>query len=86
MKNFGVVCGEASKGLVVLDFDYEGVFEKFFNPEKIKNTWVVKTPHGWHVYFRNVGEPLKSFDIPKCVEVRSTGRYVLAPPSFYLEQ
>jgi len=81
-KNFAVLCGKPSKNLIVLDFDYPEVFEKFFDKEKIKKTWVVKTPHGYHVYFRSC-EPIDSFDIPKCVEVRSTGRYVIAPPSFF---
>jgi len=84
-KNFAVVCGEASNNLIVLDFDYPEIFEKFFDKEKIKQTWVVKTPHGYHVYFRNIGKPIEGFDIPKCVEVRSTGRYVIAPPSFFLD-
>ena len=83
--NFAVLCGEASNNLVVLDFDYPNKFSKFFNQEKIKQTWVVKTPHGFHVYFRSA-TPIKGFNIEKCLEVRSTGQYVVAPPSIFIER
>jgi hypothetical protein len=80
--NWAILCGKPSQNLTVLDFDNPENFTKTFpNKDEICNwTWVVKSPHGWHVYLRQP-EPDKTFKIPDYVECRSTGNIVIAPPS-----
>jgi hypothetical protein len=80
--NIALVCGSVSNSLVVLDFDNPEYAEKLFNLDELaENTLVMKTPRGgYHVYLRTT-KPIPSFNIPNVVEVRSEGRYVLAPPS-----
>ncbi len=80
--NWAILCGKPSGNLTVLDFDNPENFTKTFpKKEEICSwTWVVKSPHGWHVYLRQP-EADKSFKIPGYVECRSTGNIVIAPPS-----
>jgi hypothetical protein len=83
--NIGVVCGNVSNNLVVLDFDSPKAYTDFFpgHRELEKTTMVVATKKGYHVYLRSA-EPMKSFRIPELqLEVRSDGNYVVAPPSIH---
>lgn len=74
--NLGVVCGEVSGGLAVLDQDTEppaGV--------RVPATALVKTGRGYQSYFHAEGPaPSRDFDWG---ELRGEGRYVAAPPSLH---
>lgn len=86
--NVAIVCGYASRGLVVIDIDSyrNNTLLSVLNLEKLKKgTMVVETPSGgYHIYFRCTG-PTPSFNLMHngrvLAEVRGDGRYVLAPPS-----
>lgn len=82
--NVGILTGRASGGLVVLDFDTEdGPFDALgLRPlELARQTMVVKTARGWHVYARADETPTLS---PKLgLDVRGDGALVVAPPSIH---
>ena len=82
--NLGVLCGAASGGLVVLDFDTrEGLREASgMRPEELAvHTLVVRTARGWHVYARANGARTHSpWD---GLDVRAEGSMVVAPPSVH---
>ena len=90
----GIVTGKASENLVVLDFDSKEEFLKFFEElekrdetlyKKLKNTWIVETGKGFHVYFRLLDR------VPKTrhrlgdgsVDIKAEGGCVVAPPSVH---
>lgn len=85
--NIGVACGKIS-GITVLDFDPKGgsaetlrqlkTQHRLFNP-----TVTVRTPSGgWHLYYAFAPELLNSKSLlGKGIDVRTTGGYVVAPPS-----
>jgi len=79
--NLAILCGEPSGNLVVLDFDNEEIYNQFFKSEKLKQeAWIIKTPHGHHVYFRTP-TPIASKVIKDFVEIKSDKSVVIAPPS-----
>ena len=87
LDNVGLVCGSVSGGLAVLDFDgaagYPAFAAKF--PE-LAQTFTVATGSGVgkHVYlFANKVPPTtRALDTPLGhIELRSSGTYVVAPPS-----
>ena len=83
--NIGVICGSASGNLVVLDFDDFEAFGKFAKEleDLLARTPVVKTCRGTHVWFR-LPKPVESTSLPEIgLEIKSEGRYVLAPPSVH---
>lgn len=51
-KNIGIVCGEISDNLLVLDIDKEELFEKLNLGEIAAKTLTVKTAKGYHIYLR----------------------------------
>lgn len=82
--NIGILCGSASGGLVVLDFDTrDGPLEVLgMRAESIAaHTIVVRTARGWHIYAREAGRstssPIEGLD------VRGEGSLVVAPPSIH---
>lgn len=82
--NVGILCGDASDGLVVLDFDTpNGLREASgMKPDELAvHTLVARTARGWHVYARDAnartGSPWKGLD------VRAEGSMVVAPPSVH---
>jgi len=87
--NIGVVCGQVSGGLVVLDYDNDVVWADFLekwqqhmSSSVYKNTLVVKTSQGHHVYIRVAGvvkkqKPAAGFDL------QGEGGLVVAPPSVH---
>ncbi|MEM3453516.1 MAG: bifunctional DNA primase/polymerase, partial [Candidatus Hadarchaeum sp.] len=84
-RNLAVVCGDVSGGLVIVDFEREADFNKFFNLDILNHTLVVKTPHGGiHVYLRETGEvPRRKIKVSEDppVDLLGEGGYALAPPS-----
>lgn len=82
--NLGILCGSASGGLVVLDFDTrDGLREASgMRPEEMAvHTLVARTARGWHVYAR---EPNARTRSPwKGLDVRGEGSMVVAPPSIH---
>ena len=82
--NLGVVCGDRSGGLVVLDFDtQDGVLEAMgMRPERVADhTLVVRTARGWHVYAW--ADDCKTFSPWPGLDVRGEGSLVVAPPSMH---
>jgi len=77
----GIICGEISGGLTVLDFDNADLYEAWAaeNPSLADTLPTVRTGRGYHVYFRsNLTKSIKrdGFDL------KATG-YVVAPPSVH---
>lgn len=89
--NVAIVTGSISGNLWVLDFDTVEAYEKAFTPEERKkleeSTLVVKTGKGVHVYFRAKPEievKNQAHETPfGHVDVRGTGGYVVAAPSWH---
>ncbi len=89
--NVGIICGEASQSLVALCFNTQDGAETFFgdNWEQVrKQTIVVGTKRGPHVYLRSSDKPIKSEiiakgDVGSWLEIRSDGNYIIAPPSLH---
>lgn len=93
-RNIGLLCGEASGNIVVIDFDglagYEMFKEKF--PELVYTKTVLSGSElGMHVYFKVDLLP-DSFQVMKAVvdggelinvEIRANGMAVLIPPSIH---
>ncbi len=84
--NIRLVCGAVSGNFFVLDYDDEPSYKRFLerNPGIEEKTPIVRSGRiepspGHHVWLRGK-EPIKSAGI---VEVRSEGKYVLAPPSVH---
>ena len=81
-RNIGIVCGRVSHNLVVLDFDKPEIYERFFATANLeRETPVVKTARGMHVWLRSL-EPVRSFVVADLgLDVIGEGKYILAPPS-----
>ena len=83
--NLGVVCGEVSDNLFILDFDNEELYHRFFT--KPDGLVVVKTGRGYHVYFK-AEHPVKTLKIydsegREVITLKGEGSYVVAPPSLH---
>lgn len=85
--NVGIACGKIS-GITVLDFDPKGGSAETLRTMKrqgrvFKPTVTVRTPSGgWHLYYAYAPELLNSKSLlGKGIDVRTTGGYVVAPPS-----
>ena len=83
LSNIAIVCGRASNGLVVLDFDDMGIYQIFkdHHPE-IENTRLAQTSKGMHVYYRIKDYVVNTHKIGK-VDIKAQGGYVVAPPSIH---
>ncbi len=87
--NIAIICGGVSNGLVALCFNEPNGAELFFEKDRWENlllsTFVVQTSRGHHVYLRSSTEIISqdfTKDGQQCwLEVRSDGRYIMAPPS-----
>jgi DNA-binding MarR family transcriptional regulator len=82
-KNIGIVCGNVSDRLVILDFDDNDSYRRFFpDTTKIESeTPVVRTNRGVHVWLRT-NAPIQSFNVPELhLNVIAEGKFALAPPS-----
>lgn len=80
--NIGIATGEAS-GITVLDLDSEAARDEMKNisPTPAPVTYCVKTPRGWHVYFRYDETVDQSAGRIAKVDVRNRGGYVVAAGS-----
>jgi hypothetical protein len=82
--NIGVLTGEASGNLVVVDFDDPEAYFKTFKPEIEKETIVVATGRGGRHVWLTTPNPIPSFKIPQLrIDVKSSGGYVVAPNSLH---
>lgn len=85
--NVGIACGDRS-GLLVVDIDaghggVESVTDLRARGLKFPPTVSVRTPSGgWHLYYAYDRNPKNSKSLlAKGIDVRTTGGYVVAPPS-----
>jgi hypothetical protein len=99
LHNIGIVCGSVSDNLVVIDFDSDDKFNKFYEkldktyPELrdiVLNTWIVETGKGRHIYLRIRMDPNEFRDrmrtrvrLVEGVDIKAEGGYVVAPPSLH---
>lgn len=82
--NVGILCGAASGGLVVLDFDTaDGPWEASgMRPDELGvHTLVARTARGWHVYARD--DHARTTSPWKGLDIRAEGSMVVAPPSVH---
>lgn len=80
--NIGIVCGEVS-GVDVLDFDTDEAYNLFNNnfiPDSFL-TPTVKTPKGYHVYFKHRAGLSNSVRVINGTDFKTSGGYVITPPS-----
>lgn len=97
-QDFGVICGESSNNLIVLDLDHTtdiNVFKEIFpqTGDKILNhTLVVQSGNGFHVYIRITGKLPQSSYLQKqidgktqALEIKSQGNYVVGASSDHYE-
>jgi hypothetical protein len=86
-RNIGVVCGEVSGNLLVLDFDRPELFDFWYNYYDVPRSAMVLTGKGAHVYVRLDGEPVNNGKFyvqgQHAGELRYNGGYVVAPPSIH---
>ena len=78
--NIGIVTGSVSN-IVVIDIDTEEAWETFAFNYGSDCTRVVKTPHGYHVYFRTTNTQGNRVGFLPGIDVRGEKGYVVAPPS-----
>lgn len=86
-KNIGIICGNVSNNLVVIDIDDDSIPETIgLKLDKIMATgsWVAKTGKGYHIYCKHTGNPggIKK-PIKYKIEYRANRGYVAAPPSIH---
>ena len=79
--NMGMVTGEIS-GISVIDIDGKEGFDAL-NDAKIRlpDTTIVKTPRGWHYYYKYNPELKQGANRLEKVDIRNDGGYVVVPPS-----
>jgi len=75
--NVGIICGQASGGLVVADFDRLVSADEFQHPPTV----IGQAKRGPHIYFK-VDGPFSTTATP-WGELRGDGSYVVAPPSIH---
>jgi len=80
--NAGVICGDISGRLFVIDVDDRSLYEELQD-----DTFTVRTGQGYHMYYRYraFAPPTRRLDDKRGrhVDVQSAGAYVVAPGSFY---
>ena len=81
--NIGIVTGKIS-GITVIDVDGEkgqASLKTIFLPP----TYTVKTPKGWHLYFKYHPDYPQGVGILPGIDIRNNGGFVVAPPSIINE-
>jgi hypothetical protein len=83
--NIGIVTGQASGGLVVIDVDVaKGGCLDPSDPAYIPITLRVETGNGFHLWFKSDQEIRNSAGaLGQGIDVRGWGGYVVAPPSIH---
>ena len=83
--NIGIICGEISNNLAVIDFDSMQVFNSVRTRIEwlLNRTPVVKTGRGVHVYVKPVEGAFQKHIGAPGVDVISNGGYVVAPQSIH---
>ena len=78
--NIGIACGSVS-GITVIDVDGPQGIASSKQVKGVPSTRIIKTPRGFHLYFRhNQGFHTGANFLPG-LDVRNDGGYVVAPPS-----
>jgi len=80
--NVGVLCGEASDRLAVVDCDCLSSFQRMMDALCDPETIVVRTHRGGHIYLRTP-VTVRSRGMIEKVEIKADGNYVLAPGSLH---
>lgn len=82
--NFAVITGKVSNGLVIVDFDDPNIYKQFFSDIE---TFTVKTPNGYHIYFFSKEQPKKTVKYQGYpIDIQGEGAYALCPPSSVKEK
>ncbi|MCH7811390.1 MAG: bifunctional DNA primase/polymerase, partial [Chloroflexi bacterium] len=89
----GIICGEPSGGLVVLDLDGKLLLENVLDAcPALRDTWIVRTGRtqpgaGFHIFVRASGPTPTitggAFHDDLGLDVKATGSYVVAAPSLH---
>ncbi len=79
-QSYGIICGQVSGGLLVIDFDEPELYRRFQRRfPGLRDTYTVATRRGFHVYLRTTfpvaGKRLRACDI------KADGGYVVGPGS-----
>ena len=79
-QSYGIICGQVSGGLYVIDFDEPELYRRFQRRfPRLSDTYTVATRRGFHVYLRTTfpvaGKRLRACDI------KADGGYVVGPGS-----
>ena len=78
--NVGIVTGKIS-GITVIDVDSEKGGDESLKTIQFPITEAVKTPHGWHFYFKYNPDYPQGVGILPGIDIRNDGGYVVGPPS-----
>ena len=82
--NIGIIGGAVSGNLVVLDFEDKKVAYKIFGKTIGKETFVVETSNGLHIYWRLKGtQRIIRIKEPIALDIQGERSYVVAPPSIH---
>lgn len=89
LQNVGIVCGQVSKNLVVMDLDGQAAIEAYESKfPHLLDTFTVLTGSGKgkHLYYRVESLPPTTrvvYPNHQAIELRANGCYVVAPPSIH---
>ncbi len=87
--NIGIVTGRYRDGyFCVLDFDPRngGNWWDEVGEDVLPPTWVVHTPSGGRHFYYETDAPLRNAKLEAGVDLKGEGGYVVAPPSFLLDE
>lgn len=81
-QNVGIICGEVSENLLVVDLDgREAVLAFVARWPELLQTMAIKTGRGYHLYYYT--DTLPGNRRVNGIELRGNGCYVVAPPSIH---
>lgn len=81
-QNVGIICGEVSENLLVIDLDgREAVMTFIARWPELLQTMAIRTGRGYHLYYHTDTLP-KNMRV-NGIELRGNGCYVVAPPSVH---
>jgi len=83
--NVGLICGEPSGGLVVLDFDNRLALENFLDVDSDlrQATPVSETARGGHIWLQTLNPPPCSRIDELGLDIKGRGGLIVAPPSLH---